>query len=542
MKLGIDFGTCFSFMATMIGSDVRTTLVDDVDKYSGIPTLFMHTKQNQDYYGRDAFNRLKDNPQDCIKEIKKDIRIHPERITPAATYKYPPLGEQYYKPETIVELFIKYLIETAKKNARAQGIVDCNDIDEITITAPVGLNSDYKAKEATALYNEMLIRVAKKTTGINDNSRIHILGEPIAAAMYNIRKHNAEGKQTILVYDLGGGTFDSAIVEYNPNSTTKEKYDAISTGGYTDVGGGDWDNCLKEIVKNKTHFSGEQTIERGYVPKDPVDRAVFENEIVEAKIYLSTHNRAVVDFEVDRNIYSATISREEFEKASEKYLEKTMKIVDDVLRGYEDQKGLSAGQGINSINRIVLVGGASQMPQVRQRLLKKFPKFENRIYLDEPQLAIAAGAAINNAAPVVPKVLHTYGIDCHQRSTDRDRINNIIYKGTLIYGDFAADRESYQPRTDTQTAVAFNVYVSDVLKGEDEIEDNRGWIDFDGRQPLFGYSVDVPSEYSGRATQYGIIAEFRILKNGTVELYTYEKDERKEDNKGKEIHHDRFPK
>lgn len=565
MKLGIDFGTCFSFMSTMIGTDVRTTLVDDADKYSGIPTLFMHTKDpSVDYFGRSAFDRRMTFPNDYKKEIKKDIRMHPERISLDATYTYP-IGGKYYKAESIVEKFITYLVDTAKKNAKAQGIPDSSVIDEITITAPVGLNSDSNAMEATALYNEMLIRVAKKVSGIKDDSRVHVLGEPVAAAMYNIHKNNSEGKQTILVYDLGGGTFDAAIVEYNPKGGTKGKFEAIATGGYTDVGGGDWDNCLKEIIKKKTNFSGIKIEGSGYVPENSKERERFEQSIVEAKILLSKKTKALVDFNIGRTEYAETVSREEFEQASRPFLEKTIKIVNDVLRTYEEQKDLATGSGIKNIDRIVLVGGASQMPQVRNRLMEVFPQFPaTSIYLDEPQLAIAAGASINNNMPVRPRVLHTYGIgsnytvdEAEYKAHKNDKyidpddgeemtkywiqeedgvkeykrrgVSNIIMKGATIDNGYAEASSTYSPLSDRQTKVGFNVYVS---------ESSEDWSDYE-KPSLFGYTVEIPSEFHGKATQYSIIAEFRITDDGVVILKTYEE---KDGKRGKEIGHGRFPK
>lgn len=547
MKLGIDFGTCFSFMATMIGTDVRTTLVDDADRYSGLPTLFMHIENpDAEYYGRMAYDRIKRYPENCIKEIKKDIRIYPERISQASNYTYL-LGGEVYKAEDIVKKFINYLVETAKTNAKKQGIADCNEIDEITITAPVGLNSDAKAMEACALYNEMLKRVAKQVTGITDDSRVHVLGEPIAAAIYNMHKHGIKEKQTILVYDLGGGTFDSAIVEYDP---TNSKYEPIATGGYTDVGGGDWDNCIKAIIKRKTNFTGVEKAGRGYIPEDPHECAMFEAGVIEAKILLSSQPKALVNFTVGSNDYTEIITREEFEKESRSYLEKTISIVKDVIRQYEQQRKLSAGKGIQKIDRIVLVGGASQMPQVRARLKEEFPKFpDESIYLDDPQLAIAAGAAINNSAPVIPKVLHTYGISSSKEVSkeeyernigdplyfvnDEDgkkeyfkkMISNIIFKGTTISGGYAEASKQYWPIESTQQRLRFAAYVS---------ESSEHWIELENR-PLFEYIVPIKPKTGQTAKQCVFTAKFRITTDGIVELYTYNQD-------NEEVGFERFPK
>lgn len=563
MKLGIDFGTCYSFMATMIGTDVRTTLVDNADMYSGIPTLFMHTNSTN-YFGRDALERCIIYPSDYIKEIKRDVRSKPERITLDTEFTYPErgkLGGKSFKAERIVELFIAYLVDTAKKNAKAQGIVGSDIIDEITITTPVGLNSDSTVIEATALYNEMMLRVAKKVTGITDDSRVHVLGEPVAAAMYNLYKNSSDKKQTVLVYDLGGGTIDVAIVEYNPREGLRGKFDAVATGGYTDVGGGNWGNRLKEIVRNKTNFPGVE-VDGGYVPEDLQERVLFNNAIEEAKIYLSKATSAVIDFVVKGENYQAIVSRQEFEEATGELLGLTITAVDNAICNFERIKDFKKGTGIKRIDRIVLVGGASQMPQVRRRLREEFPGFpEDSIYLDDPQLAIAAGAAINNDMPVIPRVLHTYGIasnytvdeveyNAHKNDTyvdpdegeiktkywileedgvkkyQRSGISNIIMKGDPIdtATGYAMASHSYCPLHNNQSKVTFKAYVS---------ESSEKWSEYE-KKSLFGYEVNVPSEYHGRATQYSIIAEFRITADGVIELNTYEKKS------GRKIHSERF--
>ena len=591
MKLGIDFGTCFSFMASTHGDKnnfyLSTALVDDGDVRTGVPTLFMHLKDDGQhyYFGSDALARMGFYPDDFIKEIKKDIRKYPSRIDRTVpkenqyTYR---LGGKGFEAEEIVRLIMKYLVETAQKNSRRQNNTPGYDsIDEITITSPVGSTDEERAREATALYNEMLQRVASEVTGIKDYSRIHILGEPVAAAIYHLYKSKSETDQTILVYDLGGGTFDAAIVEYN--SKSKEKYNVIATSGYTTVGGGDWDNCLKDIIAEKKPFpyvcydeehQDPQLKGRGKVPEDVGERLNFESNVVKGKIELSTEDETTIRFTVKGVPYKVEVTRGEFEEASREYLEKTMAVVADVIAQYVEKKKLSHENAIKNIDKIVMVGGASQMPQVKRRLLEIYPKFKDSIFLDDPQLAIAAGAAIYDTGAIIQRVMHTYGVgsneiieeeeyevhkgekytdpDDHQEKdkywvNDDDKkhpyrragISNIIFKGTVIDSKkkYAEAYSSYTPSKNNQDSVEFSVYMSD---------SDKMHMDYSDKPRLFKYVVTVPDRYYNpeknlyNAREFSVIVEFQVTLDGTLIVHNYEKN--KDGTKGRElIPPQRFP-
>jgi molecular chaperone DnaK (HSP70) len=348
----------------------------------------------------------------------------------------------------------------------------------------------------------------------------------------------------------------------------------VATGGYTDVGGGDWDNCLKKVVYDNLKSDrkiGDRvdsvltlTPDNGYMPRNADICSTYERRIVTAKIHFSDpyNDDALLSFTDGDVVYKTCVSRDEFERESRTLLEKTMVIVDDVISAFESYKNIRKGQGINYIDRIVMVGGASRMLQVKRELERKFRG--KTIYLDDPQLAIAAGAALNNGNVVAirQRVQHTYGIGTNttvdvseynshrsERYIDYDNnrqltdkywvqtvgsetiykkrgVSNIIIKGTEIdpRQGYVEASSTFYPLDDNQTQVAFYVYIS---------ETHNAWSDYESPQ-LFGYTIDVPASYRGRARQFEVTARFRITLDGVVVLTTLDHD-------GNEIRHGRYP-
>ena len=464
MKLGIDFGTCFSFVSTMIGNDIRTSLVDNEYNNAGVPTLFYHDGKRT-ICGNNAKHLGATNPEYLVSAIKRDLKEHPDRAKVGTTYTYKNTG---CTGEQIVENYITYLVEMAKKNAGEQGLPGGKTIDEVVITAPVGFDMHgQKETDGIAAYREMLRRATEKVTKLPRN-KVHIIGEPEAAAMYYFHRNPSDKKETVLVYDLGGGTFDAAIVEYDPSAS--KKYSVLATGGDTKLGGMDWDNCIKNIIKRKTNFpsvKGENGVD---VPEDSNQRLQYESAVTEAKIALSRQQKGVILFNVKGTDYMPLVTRDEFESESANLLNKTIDVIKTgTLPNYERIKGYPRGTGINHIDKIILVGGASQMPQVRNKLVEEFGEKiqSSNIVSESPQLAIACGAVLYNEKNTVMRTNYTYGIKVID-SKDCYSISNILKKGVEFNGSYVEQyREGYSPHNEYQDQVLIETYISD--SNEDSI-------------------------------------------------------------------------
>ena len=507
MRIGIDLGTCFSFVAALLGDDALS-LIEDQDglRAAGIPTIIYEDTNGNIKFGEEAKAILGVAPERCINEIKIDLRDYPERVIKNSTYRgY--LGK--YTAEEVIEMYLTYLLNRAKAVAKARNVPNNDTIEEITITAPVGLNPDNSVTEINVLYRNLLSRVLKKITKL-DEDKIHIFGEPEAAALYHFKKNETNDKKIVLVYDLGGGTCDVAIMEYDPKSN---QYSLLATGGFNSIGGAQWDNCMKNIYYGKTQFPATQeSIQRGDPsPSDIADNSRLENDLVNAKIHLSQSTVAIVALTIAGKLYEGVIRRSEFEDESEKYLEQTMHIVEDTIKQFEKSKSYREGEGKRYIDKVILVGGASQMPQVRNRLISLFNGYvnEENIVIENPSFAIAAGAALHNKykQQIEKRVNHTYGI--RAMINNEAKISNILKKGTVIGSNGARETKPFWPHTDEQKQVKFSIFCTDEMDSE---------IEIGNRIPAISYTVDVVKDPGETKDDCQFDVTFSVDENNNVRV------------------------
>ena len=516
MLLGIDFGTCYSFLTTMIGKDPYTGITNPD---TGIPTVFFRDASGKEYCGEDAVQYSATHPQDLITELKRKIRDDANLLNEDGQSVFRSGGKDYSTSE-IVEKIVKYLVDKAISMADKQELPKSisRKVERITITTPVGLG---ERKNSATQYNRFMAKIVGKVTGLSSD-KIHIIEEPKAAALAYLSENNTGKDQTILVYDLGGGTIDVSIVEYKVSTN---QYIIKSNKGNTERGGLDWDEALAKLVISKGGLS----------PSSPKDKAVFKQEIIRAKHMLSDTSRDVfgehVAYVVGDRVSDIKITRQEFEAATKRLLEDTMDVVKQAIKDYH---GLVSIQGIN---KIILVGGASQMPQVRERLLREFPTLGNEnIVSYKPSMAISMGAAIwsrimDNTDPTPTPMLvhdcapHTYGIRCYIGEGDSAelRIANIILKDQS-YDDNGVltwkDEKSYHPHTSDQQSVCIRVYEHDEKTPDSDLsvgEERGDWCEIAVPYDLYSKNRSREFEHYVRLTLRNNIIEIEITdKNGKI--------------------------
>ena len=509
MMVGIDFGTCFSSAAIMSGSIPVTNFIKDTSG-TGTPSTFMYLeKNNKELFGEECFTAdTVGSRNDIIRYMKRTVRENPDNLQVKVTS-----GGKDYTICEVIEKYLTYLVGEIRMAAVNSGEFQNTDIDMLTITAPVGIAS---GQMMASEYNKLLQDTMSKITGL-DPEYINIIHEPVAAAIYYLYsedlRHRYEGIQTVLVFDLGGGTLDVTVMEHDPRTLT---YEIKSRQGDLNLGGNDWDGVLADLVLKKV---GIDRIE------DPQEHDAFRTEITKLKIALSapgTDNSTIMFMNEGDDVFTR-ITRDEFENASISLLNRAM----DVTRKAMENVNSKASK----IDKIVLVGGSCNMPQIRRRIIDEFPELgEDGVSLFDPSKAIAKGAAIYtkmtanmNGSCVGPKIIDcaslTYGFDSN-RGGDMPMIYNMIFKGTPFGdSDFITVKAetSFIPHDDHQNRVSFRIYESEGKRGEG---DDGNWMDYGNDETYNGMEVvvQVPPQYLGKARGFRMWPILSLDSNGILEL------------------------
>ena len=257
-------------------------------------------------------------------------------------------------PEEISSYILKKLVRDASEQLGVE-------VKDVVITCP----AYFGTAERTATKN------AGKIAGLNV---LEIISEPTAAAIYYGCTKKLEEK-TILVYDLGGGTFDVTVMRISA-----DKIEVICSDGDHDLGGKNWDEILMAYLLNQ--FS--QKVGYEVEPDEYLDQRL--RDLAERlKKRLTSSTKASGILEGDGRQEKLSVTREEFDRMTSVYLRETMNKVDAVLE-------IAQSKGYQ-VDEVLLVGGSTRMPQIKETLEKKFGK--EKVQFLEPDEAVAKGAAIH---------------------------------------------------------------------------------------------------------------------------------------------------
>lgn len=498
MIIGIDFGTCFSNVAIMRGNIPSVTYIDQYKQNDlGIPSL-IRCDDGDFLYGLEC---LAYNDDNNIKDLKSQIRQF------GTGRKVEFRNNRQFSLKEIAEKYIGYLIDIIQKAARDSGEFDNIEIEEVTITAPVGIAN--KQLSAT-LYVEMLSDILANITGLQKN-KIHILHEPVAAAIsYLNSTANKENNQTILVFDLGGGTLDVSVVEYDRNNDSiLGQYSVKAKNGDLNLGGNDWDDRLAHLVLQKAALEEELSEE------EQID---FAESIRELKHKLSKNVCDAVVFKAGKNYKTIFVDRGEFEAATKELLEQAKKLTRKTVDAYMNNGG-------KQINKIILVGGSSKMPQIIDGIRNQFKEIASQnIIVHDPSNAICKGAGIfaKIHSYVTDTAPHTYGFKARNSTTGQKEIYNLLFRGDKFdESGFIRKRSKtvFFPTEDDQTEVYFKAYESDAALTD--CRDN--WLEFSNGERSNGIEVKlpIPENCLGHARQFKLYPEFVLDYNGILVLNIY---------------------
>ena len=426
MKIGIDFGTTFSLPAAIINGQPDTLLPNG--EY-GLPSLFYYDKEMGIRIGKAARDEGEYNSANLVREIKMEINQSNNNYT---------LDGKTFTKEDIVTSILNHITQTAQDEIQRR-ILSTQSIEGVVIAVPVA----FTLREIDFIRKSAQLPRSKGGPALNVYGFIR---EPVAAAIAYFHADRENMQRTILVYDLGGGTCDVAIVR--ANSQISEQFEVIASDMMR-VGGRDWDKVMLELIKRKYQARA------GNIRFTPDDERKLLVKATEAKTTLSAHDRARVSHNIDGRPHACIIERSEFEQSTTQLLKSTMQMVDRLVSKHK-----------TTINDIVLVGGGSNMPQVKNIFQTRYSGIKVHIY--EPEKAIAYGAAIYAQHVGNPQFLRdickfSYGsryIEDYStyRDENRLRVYNTILKGSKLP---ASGTELSKKFKDGQDSTYIAIYESD---------------------------------------------------------------------------------
>jgi len=370
--IGIDLGTTYSCVGVFKNGRVEIIPNDQGNRIT--PSYVAFTAEGERLIGDAAKNQLTSNPENTIFDAKRLIGREWSEKTVQHDMKFFPfkLIEKSKKPH--IQVSIK---EGEKKSFAAEEISAMVLVKmKETAEAYLGKKVTHSVVTVPAYFNDAQRQATKDAGVIAGMTVLRIINEPTAAAIaYGLDKK--EGEKNILVFDLGGGTFDVSLLTIDNGV-----FEVVSTNGDTHLGGEDFDQRVMEyFIKLYKKKKGKD------IRKDNRALQKLRREVEKAKRTLSTQFQARIEIEsfFDGEDFSETLSRAKFEELNLELFKSTLKPVDKVL---ED-----AGMKKNEIDEIVLVGGSTRIPKVQQLVKDYFNKKEPSRGIN-PDEAVAFGAAV----------------------------------------------------------------------------------------------------------------------------------------------------
>ena len=441
--IGIDLGTTNSVVAVLEGGESKVIANQEGNRLT--PSVVAFTDKGETLVGEPAKRQAVTNPSNTLYSIKRFMgRRHNEVSSEEKTVPYPvvgdagdyvevEVGQKRYKPPEISAMVLRKLKEAAESYLG-------HTVNKAVITVP-------------AYFNDAQRQATKDAGQIAGLEVARIINEPTAASLaYGMDKKQ---EQKIVVFDLGGGTFDVSILEVD-----QESVEVLSTHGDTHLGGDDFDEVLINHIAD--HFKGEQGID---LRDDPMALQRLREAAEKAKMELSSSQTTDINLPfITADASGAkhlqlSLTRSDFELLIDPLVER---LRQPILNAISDAK-LQTGD----IDEIVLVGGSTRIPKVQAFVQELFDKEPHRGV--NPDEVVAAGAAIQGgilAGDVTDVVLLdvtplSLGIE-----TEGGIMTRLIERNTTIP---TSRSEIFSTAADNQTAVTVQVY-----QGERQMaSDNR---------------------------------------------------------------------
>lgn len=445
---GIDLGTTYSCISEISPLDKLPVVIKNSDDLQTTPSVVYYDEYDQPIVGGEAKRCMIQNPARSVAFIKREMSNPSYRRN---------IGSETITPVKISAMILKKLVDDANLNRQYRGK---SEIKDVVITVPAYFGNNERE----------LTKQAGEVAGLNV---LALLNEPTAAALSYGTTH-LEGKN-FMVYDLGGGTFDVSIMRMKNGVL-----ETLSTDGDHHLGGVDWDTELVNYVLSACCG----TSERYEDIKNTRDGGALILAAEQCKKLLSKNDESPMRFRYKNRMYTKPIKRSLFEELTADLLQKTIDVVRHAM-------SISTNK-YAKIDEIILVGGSSYMPMVKNRLRKEFPGTPIRLDQFEPDLAVSKGAAIhayNLANPVyspaagvkIGKDLasRSYGIRVIDSITGELKIENVILRSDQMVYDGVSNFSTHGDNTTSCTIAVFENTDIDrtipVSKGLMLFEQNITW-------------------------------------------------------------------
>ncbi len=357
-RLGIDLGTTYSCIS-YVDESGQVQFVESSDGNSQLtPSIVFFDPNGEVVVGSTARQEGAMNPE-CLVERVKNHMGNPD-------YSVNMNGTDY-SATAVSNLILRKLINDAEIWLGGE------EIEGVVITCPAYFGDN--ARAATRAAGEQVILSNGQNLKV-----FSILDEPTAAAIAYGSTITEDVEKKVLIYDLGGGTFDCTIMQFkvlNGNSEMR----VLATDGNHQLGGKDWDAALTNFVANRfCDATGDDVSE---MLNDPDMRSWFSENIEKAKQTLSKKDMTALTPNFNGNKEKIEITREDFDNETAILLEQTTSLIDKMLA--------ENSMTINDIDEIILVGGSTRMPQVTKLLEATYAK---PLISFDPDKAVSKGAAL----------------------------------------------------------------------------------------------------------------------------------------------------
>lgn len=435
--IGIDLGTTTSEISYMENDEAK--IIPDCFGNRIVPSVVGKKEDNTVIVGQVAYNQLIPSPDRTIAEVK--------RLMGSDTLI--PLGDEKYLPHEISAMILKEL-----KNYAEDYLGE--EVTEAVITVPANFNNSQR--KVTKLAGEMAgLKVER------------IINEPTAAAMaYGI--NNSEKEEKILVYDLGGGTFDVSVLEMFEGIL-----DVKSSRGNDRLGGKDFDNRIEKYIEYEFEKIYKQSLYKDIDSKNKLSIKLRVKEAaINAKKELSTQKSTTINIPfitiIDNKPVSISmeLSRDKFNELTRDLVKSTTDKINEALK--------AAKLKAEDIDTVLLVGGSSRIPAVKELVESKFKgKIISGINPDE---AVAMGAAIQGAIKSNQMTTKENLIITDKCSYNLGTSIIKIGDGKIINGVFdciipidssipCSKKKTYYTAVDNQEEVRVEVYEGNEFMAED---------------------------------------------------------------------------
>ena len=357
---GIDLGTTYSAIA-FIDEYGKAQVITNSDNDRVTPSVVFFESEDNIIVGKIAKESAKTDPDRVVDFVKRQMSDKDWTFT---------VDDKAYKPEEISAFILKRLAGDAEKTGE-------HKVEDVVITCPAYFGE--LERERT--------RTAGKLAGLNV---VEILDEPVAAAINYGLNDDAKGKN-VIVYDLGGGTFDVTVVKIGDNPD-KNEISIVCTEGNHQLGGKDWDDRVVNhyVVEFQSQTgSGENILADSETAYDLRINAETDKKT------LTNKEKAVRRVHYEGDKANVDLYREKFDELTEDLLEQTFALTDKVLEEAKER-------GIAQFHAFLLVGGSTRMKQIKEKVTVRYGESLGIMPVEfDVDEAVAKGAAKSGEIKII---------------------------------------------------------------------------------------------------------------------------------------------